>query len=90
MLNLFLGESSAGFGSSNRFFAPPGPPNRGPLQVPSLRGCGFAAMMELPQPSGEPVGKMILRYFSYMVIMMLTFSGIRVYDKVCGALSSPG
>jgi hypothetical protein len=42
-------------------------------------------MMELPQPSGEPVGKMILRYFSYMVIMMLTFSGIRVYDKVCGS-----
>ena len=40
-------------------------------------------MMELPQPSGEPVGKMILHYFSYMVIMMLTFSGIRVYDKVC-------
>ena len=45
-------------------------------------------MMELPQSSWEPVGKMILRYFSYMVIMMLTFSGIRVYDKVCGALSS--
>ena len=44
-------------------------------------------MMELPQPSGEPVGKMILRYFSYMVIMMLTLSGIRVYDKICGALS---
>ncbi len=29
-------------------------------------------MMELPLPSGEPVGKVILRYFSYMVIMMLT------------------